>query len=267
MYLDNEENILQNLFYELIFDRTLLYNGNSFCKKIYQCLKQVDKMVNDSGHDAEPPDFYSDKLNIMFDVARVNDSEKKKKYNPAFIAEREMQNRIEKSWIGQDISNISNNLICIDKDWDSDIIHKMKYYQKNMNRVIFEHLSSKGHSDKIKDIWLQKHPSISRKGLLIYDETGNYFQGQRIPSNLPGKWAYKYEANIKELFYKPWMDKNIMNIVCQSSCDFLIWYAPYKWDDNFTQKIDKNFPDIVILDTRYPRNDCINYDYSAFVRT
>ena len=35
-------------------------------------------MVQNNGHDMLPPDFFSDSINIMFDVTRVNDSEIKK---------------------------------------------------------------------------------------------------------------------------------------------------------------------------------------------
>ena len=54
-------------------------------------------MTNNSGHNALPPDFYSDELNIMFDIYRVNDSEVKKSYNPTAIAERKMEHEIRDS--------------------------------------------------------------------------------------------------------------------------------------------------------------------------
>lgn len=267
MYHDNEVNLLQNVCDDALFFKTVqLYNGNSFCKKIYRCLQQSDKIQNDCGHDAEPPDFFSDELDIMFDIARVNDSEIKKTYNPTFISERKMQREVENSWIAQEIPNISDNLICVSKDWASDEIHNIQHYQKNMKRVIGEHLSSNGHPNKINDIWLRKHPDISRKGLLIYDETENYFQGTCIPQS-SGQWAFIWDFTKPLTFYKPWMDKNIVEQIYQSDCDFLIWYAPYKWCGDFTRKIDKSFPHIVILDTRFNRTDYVDYDYSTFTRT
>lgn len=267
MYLDNEENILQSIHLDISsYNCELLYSNNAFSRKIYKCLKQSNEMKNDNGHDAEPPDFYSDDLNIMFDVARVNDSEIKKSYNPTFIYERKMQQEVESSWIRQEIPDVKNNLMCIDPEWGSDKIHKMNHYLKNMKRVIAEHLSSKGHPNKITDIWLRKHPNISRKGLLIYDETENYFQGICVP-HPSGEWTFISDSTKPIIFYKPWMDKQIVEPIYKSDCDFLIWYMPYKWCGFFTQAVDKYFPHIVILDTRYPRNDYIDYTYSMFTRT
>lgn len=267
MYKDNEASLLQEVCNNILLsEKVLLYNNNSFCKHIYRCLEQTNKIQNDSGHDAESPDFYSDELNIMFDIARVNDSEIKKTYNPTFISEQKMQQEIEKSWIAQEIPNISDNLICVDKDWDSDEIHNINHYLKNMKRVIGKHLSSDGHSNKIKDIWVRKHPNISRKGLLIYDETENYFQGICIPHSSE-QWAFIWDYSKPLTFYKPWMDENIVKSIYQSDCDFLIWYAPYKWCGDFTRKTDRTFPRIIILDTRFNRTDYINYDYSKFIRT
>lgn len=264
MYLDNEKNILEQICNDLSPESVLLYNGNSFSKKIYQCLQQVDKMQSDFGHDAEPPDFYSDDLDIMFDVARLNDSEIKKSYNPTFIAERKMQQEVEQSWIAQELSNVSDKLLCIDKDWASDEVHNMNHYLKNMKRVIGDHLSSNGHPNKIKDIWMKKHPNISRKGLLMYDETENYFQGQCLPYS-SGQWLFITNTP-KVIFYLPWMDKNIMEPIYQSDCDFVIWCMPYKWCGN-TLKWDKKFPHTVILDTRFQRTDYFDYDYPSFTRS
>ena len=267
MYLDDEKHLLDDVCFDITFFKSvLLYNGNSFSKKIYNCLLQSDKIHPDNAHNAEPPDFFSDELNIMFDVFRVNDSEIKKSYNPTFISEDKMKREVESSWISKELPNVTNNLICIDKDWASDEIHNINHYLKNMKRVISEHLSSKGHPNKIKEIWKQKHPNISRKGLLIYDETENYFQGYCIP-HPSGQLAFICDSTKPVSFYLPWMDKDVMESIYQSDCDFLIWYAPYKWCGGFTRKIDKSFPHTIILDTRFPRTDFIEYDYSKFTRT
>ncbi len=266
MYRDNEFNILQNVSTNMLDTRIMYFNGNSFCKKIIKCLKKLDKITHDNKHNAEPPDFYSDEMNIMFDVACVNDSEVKRTYNPTFIAERKMQHEVEQSNISKIIPNITDKLICIDKNWGSDIIHNMNCYQKNMKRVINDHLSSKGNPNKIQDIWLRRHPKITRKGLLIYDETENYFQGRCMPYRF-GQWCFEFDISNPVLFYKPWMDKNIMDSIYQSDCDFLIWCMPYKWASDFTRRVDEFFPQVVILDTRFERTDYIDYDYSRFSRT
>ncbi len=212
-----------------------------------------------------PPDFYSDELNIMFDIYRVNDSEVKKSYNPTAIAERKMEHEVRDSWSAEVCPQAFDNLICIDKDWGSDEIHKIQYYIKNIKRVTNDHLSSSAHPNKIKDIWMHEHPNITRKGFVVYDETVNYFHGCCIPYS-SDQWAFIWDS-AKPLFYLPWMDKNVMEPIYRSDCDFLIWCAPHKFCGDFTIKIDKSFPHTVIIDTRFPRTDFIEYDYSKFTRT
>lgn len=90
MFLDKEEDIIGYLTCELKKTTPLLYNGNSFNKKVLRWIKNIEVFKNNSGHDALPPDFYSNEFSCMFDVMRINDSEKKKNYNPVKIRERVM---------------------------------------------------------------------------------------------------------------------------------------------------------------------------------
>jgi hypothetical protein len=78
MFLDKEEDIIGYLTCELKKATPLLYNGNSFNKKVLRWIKNIEVFKNNSGHDALPPDFYSDEFSCMFDAMRINDSEKKK---------------------------------------------------------------------------------------------------------------------------------------------------------------------------------------------
>ena len=263
MYLDYEKNQIKFLIDACHMDNSLLANGNSYEKKIYNCISQFDKLVNNSGHNALPPDFYSDDINIMFDLYRVNDSEKRKNYNPTAIAERKMAHEIRESQFGKTFPDLVDNMICIDKDWGSDEFHNINNYINNIKRVTQKHLSSNGHPNKIQDIWMHEHPNITRKGLVVYDETENYFQGSCKP-NLLGGWIFTWDKK-EVIFYEPWMDKDVLRPIYESSCDFLIWFMPYKHGD-FTRKIGTYFPEIVIIDTRFPRRNLIEYDYSKFTR-
>lgn len=266
MFSDSEVNQLHHLHSIYQMTEPLLFNGNSFEKKICKCINKFNELTNNSGHNALPPDFYSDELNIMFDIYRVNDSEIKKSYNPTAIAERKMEQEVRDSWIAEVCPQAVDNLICIDENWGSDKIHKMQYYIKNIKRVANDHLSSSVHPNKIKDIWMHEHPNITRKGLVVYDETENYFQGEAIYNPLVNQWQYLIDATKPVRLYQPWMDGNILNQIYDSDCDFLIWFMPYKWCELLSEfKID--FPQIIIMDTRFPRTDFIEYDYSKFTRT
>lgn len=229
-------------------------------KKVFVRYRETNP---NGAYDALPPDFYSDEIDIMVDIYRVNDSEIKKTYNPTMIVEKKLQQEIEHSRISEIFPQATEKLICIDKDWYSDTIHNINNYIKNITRVTSEHLTSKAHPNKIHDIWTKKHPNITRKGLVVYDETENYFHGYKIPYP-PNQWLYNWTK--PKIFYKPWMDKKIMQQIYKSDCDFLLWFMPYKCYDEFTRKMDKTFPQLVILDTRFPVEKYIEYDYSSFSR-
>lgn len=98
MFLDKELDVICLLQAELKHSEPLLYKSNSFCKKVSRYIKSINSFSDNSGHEALPPDYYSDELNCMFDVMRVNDTEIRKTYNPVKIRERE----IEQALVGAD---------------------------------------------------------------------------------------------------------------------------------------------------------------------
>lgn len=91
MFLDKELDVICLLQAELKHSEPLLYKSNSFCKKVSRYIKSINSFSDNSGHEALPPDYYSDELNCMFDVMRVNDTEIRKTYNPVKIREREIE--------------------------------------------------------------------------------------------------------------------------------------------------------------------------------
>lgn len=72
MFLDKELDVICLLQAELKHSEPLLYKSNSFCKKVLCYIKSINSFSDNSGHEALPPDYYSDELNCMFDVMRVN---------------------------------------------------------------------------------------------------------------------------------------------------------------------------------------------------
>lgn len=244
-----------------------ILNENSLSKKIYKAISQRSVLfVNNSSHSSEPPDFYSVELSVMFDIMRVNDSELKKNYNPTLIAEREMEKELMNSHISKIVPEVKDRVMCIDPDYGSDEIHNIKNYLKCMNRVVGGHLSSGAHTDKIKEIWEKNYPNIRYKGLLVFDETENYYVGYCKKQPGTDRVALCNYPQIQGEFYKPWMDKSVMEKVYFSSCDFLVWAMPYKRYGDLTYRIDPNFPYAVVLDTRYTPSNYIDYDYNIITR-
>ncbi len=108
---------------------------------ILNCLADDDSFsfwTDSSGKDAPPPDFYSDKFNLMMDVMEVYDDEKKKGVNSK-IKER----KYEKMIIGKHKSPESLKLIVNTiPDMGNKIFHCYNYYCRHFERVINEHISS-----------------------------------------------------------------------------------------------------------------------------
>lgn len=256
MFLDNEIDAINYILTGLNHYNVMLYNGNSFSKKIFRYVKNLDKFTENNGHDALPPDFYSDEFSCMFDVMRINDSEIKKSYNPVKIRERKAEKDIKESGI---LDGMNPNVnIFINSDSDNDKEHTLKNYIKNCNRVMSEHIEKIG-------IWKSEHPDIKHKGLLIFDETECYFEGY-VKRAYADQYVFMWDASKPLVLHKPWMDLSFVKNAYDSELDFIIWFCPYKSHGSLWQQTRYDYPDLVILDTRFPRIDYIQYDISKFER-
>lgn len=255
MFLDNEIDVINYILDGLNHFNVLLYNGNSFNKKIFRYIKNLDKFVENNGHNDFPPDFYSDEFSCMFDVMRINDSEIKKSYNPVKIRERKAENDIKESGILNIIN--PNNTVFINSKSSNNNEHTLKMYVKNCNRVMSQHI-------KKINIWKSEHPNIKHKGLLIFDETECYFEGD-VQHIYEDQFKFMWDANKPLRLHKPWMDISFMKNAYNSDLDFIVWFCPYKSHGTLWQQTHYNYPELIILDTRFPREDYIQYDISKFV--
>ena len=245
---DNEENIIR-LMYDDLSERLLVHN-NSFEQEVFECLNDIDNLKFNNGHNCLPPDCYSNKHNLMFDVMRINDSEVSKHKNPIKERERKIINELKQRY-GIDEKNIIVDSQLPGKGYDKE--HKIDYYLKQYKRVVENHIN------KIPT-WEKEHPSITRKGLLICDETELFFEGKAIKLPLIDKWMFLSRKN--GVIHKPWADKKMMEIIFNSKLDFVIWYFPYKPYSAIKKSVEK-YPSVVIVDTRKHENNLIEYDYSV----
>lgn len=250
MYLDNEQNILNDVCDLYIFD-VLLYNGNSFNKKILRMLKDKDSIQPNFGHDETPPDFYCEKHNMMFDVLRINDCESKKGKNPI------------KQFEGEYLRKIKKEIPDFDEDSLEIVTKSTGTYENYKNqgcRVIEKHIRE----DKIEQYWEKNFPNIEHKGLLIYDETECYFEGYVTPSPYhKDKCLFIWRKDKPLTIHYPWNDKNFMEMIYKSKIDFVIWVTPNKEGGFLCQQKGIDYPTVTIIDTRYTRSkkyDEYNYD-------
>ena len=177
--------------------------------------------VDNSGHDCEPPDYFSDKAKLMFDVMRINDSEKRKSYNPVFIKERKVQKEIREALTGTNIqeSALTNGLVINAlPDEDYDKAHNYRQYRRHYLRTIDKHLRQIAFCKKT-------HPDC-KMGFLIFDETDLYIElANVIEATKP--WTPGTEA-MAVSFHLPLFDETFMQSLLDSDLDFVVWALPYK---------------------------------------
>lgn len=257
MFLDNERDIMRYLQLHLSSNQVLLYNGNSFEKKVWHCISDLDALQDNSGHDALPPDFYSPRYSVMFDVMRTNDTEEKKTYNPKMSRERGMEKELrENGFIGE--HNPDAIVICNSESSEVDS-HSYAKYLKQLKRVVSIHLSSNGHPNKLKDIWEKEHPDIKYKGLLIFDETECYYEGVTFYAG-NDLFGHLWRTDRPLVLHRPWEDKNMMQQFYDSDLDFIVWACPCKVHSYVTMKAMQHYPAVVIIDVRGNRDRYTEYD-------
>lgn len=233
--------------------------GSSFCYKIIKRLCREDELIENIGHDCSPPDYYSDALDIMFDVMRVNDSECRRHNNPVFremsMIKKEAAKKI--NTLGLSDAYAVMPFLNTDESIGYDKVHKFSYYRKHVSRVVSEHIR------KIP-IWCKEHPKIKYKGLMILDEAGIYFKGKVLPKVEEDGSIYWYYIVQKPLIvHYPWLDEFLMAPIINSNLDFVIWFHPYTEESILNTKfLNREYPALIVIDVRHKLNGMKLYEES-----
>lgn len=248
LIFDDENNIID--YIQSSLNSAVLFNDNSFEKKILKMLKNPKCLISKNGHENLPPDFICPKHSMMFDVMRVNDTEileNSKVFNPVKARERKMLKELDASGL----SGLNPNMKIICNSESSDVNeHSFQKYRDNVSRTVFKHLSSEAYPNKIKQIWAKENPEIKYKGFLIFDETECCFDGI-IKYFYDNKFAFF--AKRPMTLHEPWNDKDFIQWAYDSDLDFVVWACTYKPYGTIPLRFHINFPPIVIIDVRYPR--------------
>ncbi len=223
MRYDFENNILQDISKVMMSSQaTCLFTESPMEKKIRDTLYKYKKYYKDnSGHDCQPPDYYSDSCSLMFDVMRINDSEKRKKYNPVIQQEKKIQQTLTNEYAQSEAAksffdNAFFTNIAPEEDYDS--AHNYKQYLKQYTRTIEKHI------DKIP-LCRKLHPKC-KHGFMIFDETDLYVEcANIIEANRP--WEEDMKLQIKT-YHVPLFDKAFMTPIVNIDLDFIVWVLPYK---------------------------------------
>lgn len=250
---DNEENIVNDVRIVSRSDTAFLTNSK-FERTLYNAIiRDWHKWTANNSHASDPPDFFLQNHRLMFDVMRVNDSEtlittkrgKTKYANPVLKREKELVLELKQHFPNTPEDNIFVNA-AVDGNYDE--VHNYQNYYKHTQKVLSSHI------ERIP-ICRELHPSF-KIGFLVMDETESYLQHSNImdaatPFN-PSR-AYK----ILSLPHIPYRDRRFMQCLFGSGLDFVIWYMPYKHNEN----INFQPPPLCFIDMRGDRVQKYLQDY------
>ena len=234
--LDSEKNILDEVSV-VDCSRIYLMTNSEFEVQIAEILQNyASELTDNSGHDCLPPDYYSDKHRIMFDVMRINDTEKRKSYNPLKIKERGIEKEIKEKFKGVFSDNVLENRLFINAmpDGDYDEAHNYQQYLKNYRRVLGEHKKKIGRCR-------EAHQGF-KMGFMIYDETESYVRCIN-------------EKQADDLHFTFW-DSNFIREFVDADIDFIVWVFPYKYQPALPE-----LPKLCIIDlSKYTSENEKTYD-------
>ena len=261
---DNESNILKLMLMYLNNPKhdVQMFRGNSFERKILRFIQNISSFTENNGHDCLPPDYYSDSFSCMFDVLRINDAERKKGRNPIIAQEQKMR----KEFKNAGLLNSQYFQVAFEAGTSGDINeHSFPQYKKQAKRVIQEHIN------KIP-LWVDAHPCIKHKGLLILDESRLCFEGTKTHIK-DDYFAFAFDRNHGLIPHETWNDAEFIQPIYDSLLDFVIWINPYKncnevifnYNSSMKQNRSIRYPALMIVDTRFHRSEFIQYNYDKLV--
>lgn len=202
-----------------------------FCSRgvieVFKSVRNTKRWANwtyNAGKADPPPDFFSEKYQLMMEVMRVDDhafvNEKGVLINPVNMREskiqKEMRERIKEAQPDADLDSIKIVVNAV-TDLPSTEDHNYQFYCANFQRALEKHIQ------KIP-LYRSNHPD-KKLIFFVFDESTAYVQVDDPEFAKRGPVALEpYEAESVWHF----MDKRFLNIFQNADIDYLIWYAPYK---------------------------------------
>lgn len=181
--------------------------------------KKWKKWIDSSAKNELPPDFYNNKLKLMMDVMRIDDHTYVGKKGRIINRYNERESKIVKELINlnekfKEVAESGRLFISPDSGLRGHDDHNYQMYVDNFKRVIEKHIK------KINN-YKTNHPNF-KVIFFIFDESTPYMKliDCEAPKN-PGDLLHG------DLHYW-WKDRNMLDIIKNSSIDYLVWMTPYK---------------------------------------
>lgn len=190
-----------------------------------------------SGKSDPPPDFFSDELNLMMDVMRIDDhsfiGKKGKPVNPTLARENIVAKELRDSGI-TDLFPNAKLYLNVDTKLPTEEDHNYKFYRDNFIRIVTTH--------KRKIPNYKENHSGHKVIFFVFDESSAYMQ-------VPHKIIQPEEGQITLGQLHLWfLDKAFLSVVTGSEIDYLIWHTPYKFVRSVNYGI-LDLPKVVVIKT------------------
>ena len=211
LFLDYEANLFSQINIEWRSFTIVPFSLDSlltFCKIALPSSRS--NWVDNSSNTCCPPDFYSPKHKLMCEFMRVNEYEDENGYNPMLAHERDVINKLN-------VPPGSTVFLKPDHRKIAGMKHDYEMYLRVIDRVLTRH-------NHRVETYQSNHPGF-KTIFVVFDETSFYVEADRHyerDETIPG------EAFVAKRIHKPFLDKNILGIISNLQCDYVLWVSPFK---------------------------------------
>ena len=217
---DDENKIIEMFQDEEEKNICIIPQTKELCK-IFNCIHNKESWKvwkNSSGKGDVPPDFYSEDLNMMMDVMRIDDhgyeDSRGRIINPTLKKENEIYKKIMNSEFIKSINFKGDIIVNAVTDLPSYEDHNFDFYFKNFERVINKHIRS-------IPLYKANHPGF-KLIFFVFDESSGYLEKEDYAI------TRKVGQAVSRKIHYWFLDERFVNILKESEVDYFIWYSPYK---------------------------------------
>lgn len=231
--------------------------------EVFKSVRNTRKWTNwtyNAGKADPPPDFFSEKYQLMMEVMRIDDhayvNENGVLINPVNTRESQIQKELRaKIKAAQPTLDVDNLRIRVNAITNLPSLqdHNYQFYCANFKRAMEKHMQ------KIP-LYRSNHPG-KKLIFFVFDESTAYTlvdDPEVVQRGL--KPLEPYVA--KPVFH--FLDNRFINVFRNSDIDYLIWYAPYKVFHGCPVQL----PRVCVFDIKnYNYKDCVDYPEEFIVST
>lgn len=234
----SESDFIESLQNEKLCNVLPIPEDSNEVKNVFQLIynpKKWRNWVNSSGKGDCPPDFYSEKYQIMMEVMRIDDhgfvSAKNKIVNPTLRRESEIKEELRVTGLFDQFPNAKLH-INADTGLSTKEDHNYNYYFSNFKRIV------ENHNSKVKEYY-KNHPNY-KLIFCVFDESSAYVETNSVTNYL--KVGDEIIGNPHFWF----LDKQFLEVIRRLSINYFIWYTPFKLINTTERVLD--LPKIIVYD-------------------